>query len=445
VADYENNVLWHSNEEVTVYAVGSVPYLLKFADEKLKDNKEIVLPAVTKNGQTLQYASERLRNDKEVVFAAVSNFAPSYAFIGNELKNDKELALMAVKAGGDALNLLSDELKNDFEMVSAAIERNPKAIQFASAELRNNKIMALKAITKDRTVISCLYDDVFNDKDVLMAVMKPERNQIGVNALSNDMPVGLFKAISESGYKIVLISQGLNLLTIDSVKLKYILSCSDNNIPKKNELFHKYVDEDNSGIVQLLLDKDIMTPLKALPEMEYAARSGKLKVLPVLLSFTRGAKMSTAESNENSREKLLRSLKRGSKQAAEKVINEIEEYSGDYEILSLTAEINGKLLMALTGKYACDKAIIKTSFNSYVVKNSDKPLLSFVNKKFIDYDLAYLACKKDYRNWYYIPDEFKSSKVIAVMVLKSTSDIYQKLNEELKSDSEIKRLFENGF
>jgi hypothetical protein len=77
----------------------------------------------------------------------------------------------------------------------------------------------------------------------------------------------------------------------DRDKLFYIFSNCDYNfkagsIPK-TEYLEKFVKEDDSELVQILLQNRFMLPAKVKPMIEIAQKNNAFKVVPLLLSYTK--------------------------------------------------------------------------------------------------------------------------------------------------------------
>ena len=52
--------------------VETMPLLIEWANDEIRDDKEILLEAVKVDGGALEFASSRLKNDKDVLLSAVS-------------------------------------------------------------------------------------------------------------------------------------------------------------------------------------------------------------------------------------------------------------------------------------------------------------------------------------------------------------------------------------
>ena len=61
---------------------------------------------------------------------------------------------------------------------------------------------------------------------------------VRVGSLKNETPLEIFQAVAKYGYKIILVMHSaLDLLTLEREKLRCVLSCCDDNLKKREELF----------------------------------------------------------------------------------------------------------------------------------------------------------------------------------------------------------------
>jgi len=100
--------------------------LLKYADNKNKNNKEIVYEAIKQDGRFIEYASDRQKNNKKTMSEAIKNSGTSLKYASEELKNDKELVMEAVKNNPDILLELNEKLYQDKEIKKPIIIENIK-------------------------------------------------------------------------------------------------------------------------------------------------------------------------------------------------------------------------------------------------------------------------------------------------------------------------------
>ena len=116
---------------------------------------------------------------------------------------------------------------------------------------------------------------------------------------------------------------------------------------------------------------------------------------------------------DDSRKKLLISLRRKSRKAIEFLFTSGSAYYEDREIVSAAAEVDGRILVLLkNSSLRHDKRIVSSCIESYIVKNSDPPILSEIQDAALDEASAVRACRRDYRNYEFLPPDLKNDPVV---------------------------------
>ena len=407
VNDYKTNEEYQGDREITLLVLERDPMLLRYACDTLKDDDEVAKLAIGKNGQTLGFLSERLRMDVDMVKVSVYNHAQSYVHALSPARDDMSIIEQVAKSGlVDIIKSFSEDILDKPNIALMAIDRNPEAIQCFSEKVRATKEVVLAAIRKDRTTVRYISDNAFKCDEVLSLVVRNNHGTIATGVLNNNTPLALYQALYEKGIPIIVASQNINLLTIDRDKLLCILKVSTSIAQRKNDLFQKYIDEDDREIVSELLRLRVITPAKAYGVIEYASKNNKTKVLPVLLAYSR--KGTRKKLNMTERDFLIKSLKRHSLSTYTKTVEKIEQYMEDDEIILYLCEINGVVIRKLIGtKYFNERKYVDACVDSYIVKNSDPAFLDGMDDLDITVKNAVRLCDKDERNYEFLSEEFE--------------------------------------
>ncbi|MBQ7642728.1 MAG: DUF4116 domain-containing protein [Clostridia bacterium] len=432
VSEYPDNREYHSDKEITIAAIERNPSLITYADDALKDDKEVAYAAVKRGGQTLRALSERLRADKEIVLAAVTGFCQSYEFALSPAKEDPEVIATVARSGRETIALLPKESLGDATLAALAVRRNPKSVKYFSESVKSDKDIALLVIKTDRTAIIYLGDEVFEDKEVFESATRCDEKRVASNTISNDTPLGIFKGAAERNVKINLAAQNMDLLTIDRDKFCLLLDCFEGVFPKKGELMHRFIAEDDKEIVDRLLKLETISPARAMTEIKFARANGKLRVMPLLLAYTKNSGFSETVVSE--REKLVKGLKRKSSIALKSLIENIGEYLADREVLYLASMADGWIITYMNESPCLnDEEIKENCFKNYVVKNSRPPILTGLTNLRLTEKQAAFICKRDGRNYFLLSEEFKANGEIAAEAARLNDEVYNSLPEELKN------------
>ena len=70
-------------------------YILKYANDELRNSREIVEIRLANDGHTMKYASDRL--NREFVLKAVKLCGFALEHVSDELKDDREIVMEAVR------------------------------------------------------------------------------------------------------------------------------------------------------------------------------------------------------------------------------------------------------------------------------------------------------------------------------------------------------------
>ena len=111
-------------------------------------------------------------------------------------------------------------------------------------------------------------------------------------------------------------------------------------------------------------------------------------------------------------------------------------YSSGFKLGSLS--YSKRLALKTKSNYINKEEFVTACLKSYVVKLSDGAILNGLNVK-LNFEQALLACKRDGRNYYYLNEELKKEKELAVAAVRSSEEVYDKLSEELKNDTDVIR------
>lgn len=410
ISEYQSDERLRSDKDVTLAVVARSPSLVAYADEKLLNDKDVALASVEKDGRTLRFFSEKVRSDEDVALAAVKNFRSSYAFVTGDAKTSEKVALAVAAAGGDTVSMLDKKFLDDEEIAKVAVSRNPRTIQYFTDRVKSLPSVALTALKQDRTTAEFLPDEAFfNDAVFRAAIRLTEDGKVGVGVINPRTPIGVFEKLEKENMRFNFSLQSVDLMTLDGERLRYVVELGLGVTGKKAEVFHKFVEKDDRETVAFLLAKKFPSAKTVATELEYASKNRKLRVLPSLISATRGGKRAVTESDE--RKMLLRNLRRNSPTAVGRFIDAIDTYAHDEEAVRLACAVDGGVIKYLyKTDFAGDKALVTDCLKTYVVKNSDEPLLKTLKGIDLDFEQCRIACRRDGRNYFYLPEQFRGSE-----------------------------------
>ena len=441
IEEYPTDKKLQKDKEISLAVLAARPLYAEFTDVTLKKDRDIILTAVKADGRALMYFPDEVRGNEEYALAAVSDFCRSYAYVTGEAKKSREVALAVAKSGGDAIELLPEEFKGDKEVCLTAVSRNPKTLVYFTEELKSDKDVALAVVAADRTAVKLLSDEAFSHTEVVNAVLKTVGGAASPNTLSNDTPLGLFYAIEERGIKVNLATQNVSPATLEREKLAVVIKVSGGTLPRKNEIFKKYLEADDREIISAMINAKMCPPSMIAEGIEVASKGRRIRVLPVLLQAKAGVKKTFDyyETEAGERTKVIKSLKRGSLQGVKRFFDDYEKYKDDRELVYLAVKTDGRILPDLkSSKFFGEEELTDEAIANYIVKNSEEPLLKRLEGFELTKAQAHAACRRDGRNYFYLPEKYRLDKDVAAEAVKTDKTVYSVLPDEMKDDPKIK-------
>ena len=425
ISDYPTDARLQKDKDITLAVLARNPAYAAYADKALLKDRDVAMCAVEKDGRTLRFFDDALKSDEDVAYAAVKNFRSSFAFTLGKARDSRRIAAEVASAGGDVVAMLDKKFLDDEEIAKVAVGRNPKAIQYFTARIRCIPSVALLALKQDRTVTQYLPDEAFENDAVFRAAVRiTDDGKVGVGVINESTPLGLFEKLKKENMKFNFSLQNLDLSSLDGARLRYVIELGLGVTGKKAEIFHKFVDKDDRETVSFLLAKKFPSAKTVATELEYASKNRKLRVLPSLISAARGGKRGVNESDE--RKMLVRNLKRKSPMAAAKLIDGIDDYAHDEEAIKLAASVDGGVIRLLyRTDFAGDKNLVTDCLKTYVVKNSDEPLLKNLKGIDLDFEQCRIACRRDGRNYFYLPEQYRGSELLKEVAYASGAEGYE--------------------
>ena len=435
---YEFDKSLQVDKDVTLTVVKRNPALYQFASEDLKNDVDVALACVKSDGRALRFLNEKLREDESVVLSAVENFCASFSFAMGNAKKSEAIALAVARRGGETIELLDERFLDDENIANVAVARNPKALKYFSSRVRAIPSIVLQAINKDRTALIYASDEAFRDKAIFEKAIVSFGGRGRIASLTNNTPQGVFDEIERREMSFAFSAQNIDFLTLERDKLVVCLKCGEGNIVKKADLLRKYVLLEDVEIVSLIMEKYSLAHNIILAEIKNASENRKIRALPILLKATRG--LGAKEIDEkNARMYLMRSLRRKSPTAMARFKENLASYLHDEELMLLAAAADGTLLKLVTKtKYIDMPEFVTACLNSYVVKLSDGAILDGLNLN-LTFEQALIACRRDGRNYFYLSEEMKNSKEMAVVAVRSSEEVYDGLSQQLKEDADVLR------
>lgn len=437
---YPKNAELQRDKDMTILLARRNSALLAYSSKEILQDKQVALAIVKSDGLALRFFSEEIRSDEDVVLVAVENFCSSFAFALGNAKKSRKVAVAVAKRGSDVIASLSQEFLNDAQIALIAVERNPVAVQYFSDSVRADEKVALSALSKDRTAIRYLSDSAFLSPAVFEKVALDFNGKIRAGILNNQSPQGLFDQIESKNLPFNFAMQDLDLLTIERDKLAVCLKLGAGSILKCAELIKKYVLQEDVQILSLILER-VAVPRKTLDSnLKFASANRKLRVIPLLLRYLGKTAGQSPEKDE--RTYTLRSLRRKSPKAVERFKQNYKNYLNDRELVFCVAKADGTVLKTLADtEYAKDPDFITECLKSYVVKISDGALLNGLSVA-LTKEQAELACKKDGRNFFYLPPSYQNSLSVATLAVRSCPQVYDCLSADLKEHPSVKKEME---
>ena len=435
---YELDKQLQADKEITLAVVRRNPALYLVASEELKKDVDVALACVKSDGRALRFLSDELRENETVVLSAVENFCASFSFAHGKAKKSVLVAEAVAKRGGETIELLDESFLDDENIAKIAVARNPKALKYFSSRVRSLESVVLQAANRDRTALIYAADDAFKSKAIFEKVISPVGGRFRIVSLTNNTPQGVFDEIERRGLTFSYSAQNLDFLALDRDKLLVCLKCGEGNMLKKADLLRKYVLLEDVEMVSLIIEKYNLPHNVILAEVKFASENRKVRVLPLLLKATRGVGAKDVD-DKNARLYLIRSLRRKSPTAMARFKENYAQYLDDEEVMMLAAQADGTILKVVQNtSYINKKEFVTACLESYIVKLSDGAILDGLNID-LTYEQAVIACRRDGRNYFYLSDEFKKMKEIAVNAVRSDESVYDRLSEELKNDADVIR------
>ncbi|KAG2378080.1 hypothetical protein C9374_008702 [Naegleria lovaniensis] len=177
----------------------SLPFILKYTSDRLKNNRNFVLRAVKSNGKCYRDVLPIFQNDREIVLAAVSNTGSllyeqqkNRRVLPAQFRNDKEVILAALKSGSCSFSNIPTHLYNDKDVVLTALEYTSlyeSSIAYAVSRFfeRNDREVIIATIQKNGHYLNSLSYDFSNDRDLLLAAIRNNQVVYALQAASNNL------------------------------------------------------------------------------------------------------------------------------------------------------------------------------------------------------------------------------------------------------------------
>lgn len=434
--EYRTDKSMQSDRDLTLALCRKMPAVYEYADENVKADEEIAETCFLKDGRLIRFAPDSVRGNPILAATAVRNFPPCYSFLCGKARENREIALIVAKNGGGAVELLPDRFLDDKEVAMVAVEKNPKNIRLFSERIRADRDVCLAALAGDRTVGAYFSDDAFKDDEVFEKVTRADRGIIEVNSLSNDVPLGLLEKMAEKGMTARFIAQKIDPLTVPYEKLNAVLTVFEGNVVRKKEILQRIIDKDDRPTAELLCSKFQVPPEIIKELLPYAVKNRKMRVIPFLMSYAHGKK--TGEKQE--RDRITRGLKRNSTKAVEILINSIDNYKNDREVIALCAEKDGAILKYIQDSdLFFDPEIVSACVKTYIVKNADEPFVTNFKTLPFSYEDIKILCRRDYRNLFALGGKYLEDPVLCAEAVKSGEKAYEMLPDDMKKDPLVMR------
>ncbi|EFC47697.1 predicted protein [Naegleria gruberi] len=169
------------NEEFMLKAMETYPKTLYYISDRLKLNKSFILKAVNTNGRVYNFLSPEFQNDTEIISTAVKRNGFIFASIPRKFHSNKEILLSAFIDGCDRYNgnnfytvngqyrfifkQVPKALKSDRELALSLVQRFGYSIYYLSRDLINDREIVLKAIENCYFSIMVVYKHIFVYRD----------------------------------------------------------------------------------------------------------------------------------------------------------------------------------------------------------------------------------------------------------------------------------------
>lgn len=425
IAEYPTDERLQNDASVTVAVLTRRPALISYTSKELLSDRRVALAVVKNDGRSLRFFSDELRGDEEVVYTAVKNFRSSYSFALSPARDSLKIALAVAEVGGETVSSLAPKFLDDETVAKVAVGRNPKSIVYFSRRIQSLPSIAISALKQDRTVANFLPDEAFLDDGVFYAAIRFSDGKIGSGVLSAETSLAVYEKLAQKSIRFNFSLQNIDLLALDGQKLKYVFELGLGVSGKKAELFHKFVDGDDRQTVDMLVKANVPSAKTVLTELDYASKNKKLRVLPILISRAREIRKNEGDGESDERRNLMRNLRRKSPSALKKFIDAVDVYAADGEVVRLAASVDGSVIKVLyKTNFADDARLIDECLRSYVVKNSEDPLLKDLKGVLLCDEQYALACKRDGRNYYFLPERLKADENIKKIAFENGAERY---------------------
>ena len=198
----------------------------------------------------------------------------------------------------------------------------------------------------------------------------------------------------------------------------------------------RIIDKDDRPTAELLCSKFQVPPEIIKELLPYAVKNRKMRVIPFLMSYAHGKK--TGEKQE--RDRITRGLKRNSTKAVEILINSIDNYKNDREVIALCAEKDGAILKYIQDSdLFFDPEIVSACVKTYIVKNADEPFVTNFKTLPFSYEDIKILCRRDYRNLFALGGKYLEDPVLCAEAVKSGEKAYEMLPDDMKKDPLVMR------
>ena len=265
------------------------PMLLKFSNEKLKENEDFLKKLIKKNPISLKYSTENFLDNEEIVknvlenlskifdffnehlkdnleFSLFLEFNDVFNFVSKRLKSKKNINLLAMKSNGKLLKFVSDEFKNDKKIVTQAL-KSKGTLEYASEDLKMDKEIIKISLKENPENIKFIKTEELNSNEI-KEILKFNGNflQYFSNKIKNDLEYVAI-ALNQNPFSIQYASKqiqndkkiALNVVQKEGICLEYF----SNELKNEKEIVLKSIQNDGKSLMfcspELKNDKEIIT------------------------------------------------------------------------------------------------------------------------------------------------------------------------------------------
>lgn len=208
----------------------TMPYLIQFFDDEIRDNDEVAKAIIESEPICLTYLSDRIKNDKKYAKMAIDKDAWAYTSIGDDLKSDKDLLINAVNKNVDLLAVIKDFqlIKNEDVMIDL-LENNINTIKYIDIEKINKKNIE-KMLSKNGLILEYLTDKMKDDKEIVLAAIKNNEESLEYSSPA-------IKKICREGEPIKILKDIIKLEKVDKVSVEIEKSFNKKNNKKGSYIY----------------------------------------------------------------------------------------------------------------------------------------------------------------------------------------------------------------